>query len=365
MRDGRMGVGIIGANVQYGWGTRAHLPALAAITEYELIAVATTRIETARETAERFSIERAYGSAEELCADPDIDLVIVCVRVPSHYPLTKLALEAGKAVFTEWPLGANTAEARELAELAAAQNVRNMVGLQARVAPEFIRMRELVNEGYVGDVLHVTLRQNLHGGGARGQTFAWAADATKGATTLSIAAGHALDGALSVVGELERVSAVVATRVPEATIVETGETIPVTAADTVVVAGTLASGAPLSAIVSSVPTVGTGLHLEVQGTAGALVITSTGQARIAPLELRGGQTGDRELAPVALGPRNRWAPMELSGPSLNVGQLLRRMGDGIRMRRNMEPDFAHAVRRHELLDAIQRASDTGQAQQLG
>ena len=365
MRDGRMGVGIIGANVQYGWGTRAHLPALAAIAEYELIAVATTRIETARETAERFGIERAYASAAELCADPDLDLVIVCVRVPSHFALTKLALEAGKAVFTEWPLGANTAEARELAELAAAQNVRNMVGLQARVAPQFMRMRELVNEGYVGDVLHVSLHQTLHGGGARGQAFSWAADATKGATTLSIATGHALDAVLSVVGELERVSAVVSTRIPTATIVETGETIPVTSPDTVMIAGTLASGAPLSATITSVPTVGTGLRLEVQGTAGVLCITSDGMSQIAPLELLGGQAGARELAPVELTPRNRWAPMELSGPSLNVGQLLRRMGDGIRMRRGVEPDFAHAVRRHELLDAIQRASDTGQAQQVG
>jgi hypothetical protein len=57
--------------------------------------------------------------------------------------------------------------------------------------------------------------------------------------------------------------------------------------------------------------------------------------------------------------------MELEGPSLNVGQMLRRMGDGIRMRRNMEPDFATAVRRHELVDAIQRASDSGQAQRIG
>jgi predicted dehydrogenase len=360
-----MGVGIIGANVHYGWGARAHLPALAAITEYELIGVATTRIETARETAAQFGIEHAYASPAELCANPDIDLVIVCVRVPSHYALTKLALEAGKNVFTEWPLGRTTDEARELRDLAAAQNVRSMVGLQARAAPAFVRLRELIQEGYVGDLQHVSLRQTLHGGGARGQSFAWAADVTQGATTLTIATAHVLDGVAASVAEIEQVSAVVATRMPTATIIETGETIPVTSPDTVMLAGTLAGGVPLSAAITSVPTVGTGLRLEVQGSNGVLTITSRGMSQIAELELRGAQSGARELELLELSRRSRWAPMELEGPSLNVGQMLRRMGDGIRMRRNMEPDFATAVRRHELVDAIQRASDSGQAQRIG
>ncbi|MXW24346.1 MAG: gfo/Idh/MocA family oxidoreductase, partial [Chloroflexi bacterium] len=53
MAGDRIGVGIIGANVRYGWGTRAHLPALAALPEFGVVAVATTRMETARETAEQ------------------------------------------------------------------------------------------------------------------------------------------------------------------------------------------------------------------------------------------------------------------------------------------------------------------------
>ena len=49
---------------------------------------------------------------------PEIDAVAVVVRVPSHYEPTKAAIEAGKHVFTEWPLGRNTPEAEELPALA-------------------------------------------------------------------------------------------------------------------------------------------------------------------------------------------------------------------------------------------------------
>ena len=55
------------------------------------------------------------------------------MRVPAHYELSKNAIEAGKHVFCEWPLGANTKEAEELAALARKKNVRTMAGLQAGV----------------------------------------------------------------------------------------------------------------------------------------------------------------------------------------------------------------------------------------
>ena len=115
MSDERIGVGIIGANVRYGWGTRAHIPALQALPEFELRAVATTRMETARARARSVSASRTPSIApRRSLRTPEVDLVLVCVRVPSHFELTKLAISAGKHVFTEWPLGANLAEAVEL-----------------------------------------------------------------------------------------------------------------------------------------------------------------------------------------------------------------------------------------------------------
>ena len=67
-----------------------------------------------------------------MLASPDIDLVVVCVRVPGHHALVMQALEAGKHVLCEWPLGANLAEAREMATLAQNSSLRTAVGLQAQ-----------------------------------------------------------------------------------------------------------------------------------------------------------------------------------------------------------------------------------------
>ena len=364
MSDERIGVGIIGANVRYGWGTRAHIPALQALPEFELRAVATTRMETARESAERFGVPHAFDSAEALVARPEVDLVLVCVRVPSHFELTKLAIGAGKHVFTEWPLGANLAEAVELRDLAEAAGVRNMVGLQARVAPQIVRMRQLIEDGYIGEVLSSTVQQTLPGAGARRQSFAWATDATKGASTLSIATGHLLDAVAYCLGEFRSIAGTVTTRVDEVAVVETGETLHVTAPDTVMVVAEVEGGAAVSASVSSVPTLGSGFRFEVQGSEGVLVVTSDGMSQIGALELRGARAGEAALEPLDMPDDCWWAPRDLVGPPLNVAQLFRRLGESIRDGSPAEPDFAHAARRHELLETIERASASGQRQPI-
>jgi predicted dehydrogenase len=111
-------VGIVGATVTpsgSGWGAHAHVPALHALPDYELKAVCTAHEETARASAAAFGAELAFHDFDAMVAHPDVDLVAVVVRVPGHYPLVVKALEAGKAVFCEWPLGATLAEARALA----------------------------------------------------------------------------------------------------------------------------------------------------------------------------------------------------------------------------------------------------------
>ena len=143
-------VGIIGANPGRGWALTSHLPALQVLPGFEVTAVATTRQESADETAKAFGIPHAFGDATELLSHPDVDVVSVCVKVPHHYEYVRAAIEAGKHVYCEWPLGANSEQASELAALAAARGVRHVVGLQGRKSPLVNFVRDLVAEGYVG-----------------------------------------------------------------------------------------------------------------------------------------------------------------------------------------------------------------------
>ena len=135
-------LGVVGASIDLGgWAALAHLPAIAASTDFELTGVCTTRQESADRAAQAYGARMAFDDYRKMIEHPEIDAVAVVVRVPSHFDPTKAVIEAGKPVYTEWPLGRTTAEAVELTALAAASAVPTAVGLQARLNPGFAYMR--------------------------------------------------------------------------------------------------------------------------------------------------------------------------------------------------------------------------------
>jgi predicted dehydrogenase len=104
-------VGIVGLSPNRGFASIAHIPALRALPEFEIAAVCTTRQESAETTARHFGIPLAFSDPDRLARHPDVDLVTVTVKVPDHYRPVMAAIDAGKHVYCEWPLGRNTGEA--------------------------------------------------------------------------------------------------------------------------------------------------------------------------------------------------------------------------------------------------------------
>src|ERR1700720_1028231 len=153
----RVRLGLIGASVTGTWSARSHLPALQACTDVELTAVCTTKADSAEAARRAWGARLAFDDWRKMMAAPEIDAVAVVVRVPSHYAPTKAALEAGKHVYCEWPLGRTTAEAVELAALAKAKGLVTAVGLQARVNPTVMYMKELVEGGFAGEMMAVPI----------------------------------------------------------------------------------------------------------------------------------------------------------------------------------------------------------------
>src|SRR2546426_3647664 len=360
MAEEKIRIGIIGANAHYGWSMRAHLPALLALPEYELTAVCTSRRETAEESAKHYGAQLAFHDYHEMVKHPDIDLVSVSVRVPLHHQMVRAALAAGKQVFCEWPLGANLAEAEEMANLARSQGLRTMVGLQARGDPVLLRIQELVSEGYVGEILSCNMVMFLPALLQRGLERAWMADQAAGANTLSISAGHAIDVLCFCVGEFTEVLSYVTTRVPVWETAEPGKTVGVTAPDNVLVSGVLTNGAVASVHVATVPWHGTGWRMEVYGREATLVASSEQMVQYAHIRLQGGRGEDGALQALPVPDRLTWVSAEVpQRPPLNVAQMYHRLGEAIREGREAQPDFDVAGKRHCLLDAMQRASDRG------
>jgi predicted dehydrogenase len=370
MATEKIRVGIIGASVRNGWGRDAHIPALRALPEFEITAVSTSRQETADETAKHFGIPHAFADPYKMVQHPDVDLVSICVRVPFHHQLGMAALNAGKHLYCEWPLAATTEQAQQMRDLAVRKGVRHMVGLQARGAPAFNCVRDLVSEGYVGKVLSCTMNITTP---ARGTEFtldwAYMADRSKGNTLMTSPGGHSIDALCYCLGEFEELSSVVANQRQRVKIVETGEMIEMTAPDQVLISGVLQSGAVASLHLKGGTANGTVFLFEVHGTEGTLAVVpvDSHQAtyiQVSEFTVRGAQA-DEPLADLPIPESYRWVPPAVpAGLPFNVAQLFVRMAEGIREGKSVSPDFDVAVKRHQLLDAIQKASDTGSRQIL-
>ena len=119
--NSKIRVGIIGANPNRGFASIAHIPALKTLRDFEITAVCTTRQDSADAAARHFGVPLAFSDAEKLAQHPDVDLVTVSVKVPDHYLPVMAAIEAGKHVYCEWPLGRNTDEAVRMLDAAKRQ----------------------------------------------------------------------------------------------------------------------------------------------------------------------------------------------------------------------------------------------------
>jgi len=357
----RLRVGLIGASPRGGWGAQSHLPALQALPDIELAAICTAHEETARASADKFGVALAYHHHQDLLANPDIDVVAVVVRVPVHYDITRDVIDAGKHVYTEWPLVRTAAEAQQLVDAAKAKGVKTMVGLQRRASPPHIRLKELVAEGYVGEVLSVHF--NAQGSGVLVNTSerSWRRDKRLGTNTMTVTFAHELDAVLTAVGELTQVSGLVTTQVPQWYETDTKQYVDVTSPDNIVMEGRLMNGAVITAHVGVQPYHGNGYRLEIYGREGTLVMVPGGETAY---QILGGRNEDKALQVLPIPDRLTWVPDTLTGGAFNVGQMWAKFAESIRTGKRIEPDFETGVQRHKLLEAIQRASETGQRQDL-
>jgi predicted dehydrogenase len=133
-------VGIVCANVQRSWAKISHVPAINDLPGLKLAAVATRNEQSARDAAEAFGADRWFSDPFAMIADDDIDIITIAVKVPAHRELVLAALQAGKAVFCEAPLGRTVAETEEMASAVGA--LHSAIGLQGRLNPSVRRVAQ-------------------------------------------------------------------------------------------------------------------------------------------------------------------------------------------------------------------------------
>ena len=120
-----------------------------------VVAVASRSAERAQDFADRFGIDRAYGSYAEIIADEEVDVLYIATPHPQHHEVALAGIEAGKALLVEKSFTATVAGAEEVIAAARARGVFVMEAMWTRFQPAIVAARRLVDEGTIGEVRQV------------------------------------------------------------------------------------------------------------------------------------------------------------------------------------------------------------------
>jgi predicted dehydrogenase len=131
---------------------RKVIPAMQRGQYTSVVAIASRGLAKAQQAATAFGIPTAYGSYEELIADPNIDAIYNPLPNHLHVPWTIRAAEAGKHVLCEKPLSLTVAEAKTLLAVRSRTGVKIGEAFMIRSYPQWLRLRELITEGRIGEI---------------------------------------------------------------------------------------------------------------------------------------------------------------------------------------------------------------------
>ncbi|WP_213769098.1 Gfo/Idh/MocA family oxidoreductase [Caballeronia sp. dw_19] len=351
-------VGIVGVHPEKGWAAVAHIPALRLLPDdYEITALSHHDSILAKAAAEKFGIRTAVASTEELVERADVDLVVIAVKVPRHLELVTLAINAGKSVLCEWPLGANLEDAIKMDELARAKGVHTAIGLQTRAAPAINFVRDLIKQGYIGEVRSSTLiGSGIIWGEAMEEGYKYTLDPRNGAGMLRVSFGHTIDGVLYALdSRFASVCGTLATVRKATRIVENGEDAPMHVPDQIGVSGLLENGVFLNAHFRGGLSRATNFHWEINGSSGDLVVTTpVAYIGVGGFKVQSAQ-GEEALHDIEI-PSSYGADRFEDGIPQSIALAYERLASDIRSDTQFSPTFADAVDLHQLLAKIERSS---------
>ena len=131
----------------------------------------------------------------EVANDPDVDLVVSCIRVDRHAGSLLPSIKAGKDVFTEWPMEADLSKTKVLADAVKQQHRkgRHIVGLQGRYNPFANKLRDIIALGAIGKVESSTVVAHAFGGASLPSPVDYFADKSVGGNPFTIVFAHSME----------------------------------------------------------------------------------------------------------------------------------------------------------------------------
>ena len=354
MATDRVRIGVIGV----GFGAQVHIPAFQS-EELDVVAVCARREERAREVSEQYNIPRVFTDYEEMVQMDDLDAVSIVSPPALHHPMAIAALEAGKHVLCEKPFTTDQAKGREMWQKAKATGLTAMVAHEFRFASGRMRVKELIDEGYIGP-LHMVLMSLVTGPrrGFQARALTELDDASQGNGFLFRLGSHYIDCLRHWFGEITSVSGRVLTHFGDRTHSESGEMAQATADDTFhLVLGFADRGWATMTGTNAAP-FGPGGLMEIYGRDGTLVTPHVGLGFDPPPHgtVLGAKVGEDGLTELPVPERLQPFADDRDDRLMPFRLLVREFVRGIQEGTSPAPNFYDGYRCQQVLDAVRESS---------
>jgi predicted dehydrogenase len=355
----KLRVGIVSAN----WGTFAHLPAWRSLPGVEVVAVCTSRRETAEAAAKKYEIERPFWDAAAMTADPGIDIIDCGTRPSVRFPMVLSALRNGKHVYNGIPFAANIDQARDLRDAWKASGNVAVVDGFSEWLPAHRKAKEMMAEGLLGRPFAGTCFFNLSLFNKPHPHFPynWFWQGGLGVSALRNLGSHALHMIAFMFGEVEEVVAHDTQLLNEWRFPD-GKSINPETNDFACLLLRMKNGMLMQLQVSWSATVAQGWSLEAFGSNGRFVARAPSFPTSRDTTLHAGtlEGGQLEAVPI---PRRLLETSDIGigadvepQPAYPMALSMNRMVRAIRGEGTASPDFEQAWQVERVLEAARRSS---------
>lgn len=346
-----------------GFGTTVHVPAFQSCADTEVVAICSGRPERAREAAAKFGIPHWSTDYTEVVNRPDVDLVSISTPPYQHHPMASAAIEAGKHVLLEKPMTLNVGEARDLVAKAKAKGVVHAVAHEFRFAPSRAYMKDLIDQGYLGQFRTVTASLQVAGrvGSLASPTYTWAAQRAMGGGVVMALGSHYIDALRFWFGDFAGVYGQTYVYRPERTDPVTGETRMADADDAFTCMVRFKNGGAGTLTCSTAALFGPGGRVEAYGSEGTLWAPQKSFNPEVTDILLGAKQGEAQLQEM-LPPPAKYRPFDddrdhrLMAFRLMVDKVVQAVKTGSQVQ---GATFEDGLKVQEVIDAIYESERTG------
>jgi predicted dehydrogenase len=354
-----MKIGIVGAS----FARAAYLPALRHIEDAEVVALASSRIESAQSAADEFGIGAAYDDWQEMLDRHALDLVLIATPTDLHAPITLAALERGAHVLCEKPTAMDAAEARAMLEKAEALGRVHMIDHELRFNPNRQRVAQMISDGELGDIRHVNIA-NIGASWANPASRPkgdWWSLAEHGGGRLGANGSHQVDMLRWWLGPVRSVVGQAITVVPNRTDKRSGEAWMATADDLSHFTLEMDSGALAQVFMSGIAANNIGNLTQVFGSKGSIVLDNETE------RLMFANAGEPFVDITVEDPNAALEGLNKGVWNVSVVGALRELTDAIREGRALRQGatFLDGLKNQEVLDAVRQSTQSRRWVDLG